>query len=426
MQAGASARERLKAAAARAWGVERSEVAAKQGMLSARGRSAAYAEFAGAAAGIELDREPAIKPPGEWWLLGRPTPRLDAPAKADGSAHFTIDTRLEGMVYAAVKSCPVPWGGLRSYDFDAVRDRPGVIAAIELKAVEGRTSTSDLQNGVAVVADTWYRAKTALDLMPIEWDYGAAGNVSNATQAAHASRLLEEPGEVSNEVGGDALGMIAASGRTLAAEYHRPWETHARMEPINATVSVTDARVDVWSPAQNQAAPLAVVAEHLGRDTRDVFVHTGFLGGAFGGNGGGSTAVTRQAAEISRQVGRPVQVIWSARRGHHAGQAAAAGAHAARGGAGRQWPAGGLFLACGLVQPRWCGEHRTSHGRLFHKHDALSRSQQAARAAQRSCSHTDGDTSCAGGESERIHRRAVRRRDGAGRGLGTRWSGASR
>lgn len=311
MQAGASARERLKAAAAQAWGVERSEVAAKQGVLSARGRSASYAEFAGAAAGIELDREPAIKPPGEWWLLGRPTPRLDAPAKADGSAHFTIDTRLEGMVYAAVKSCPVPWGGLRSYDFDAVRDRPGVIAAIEFKAVEGHTSTSDMQNGVAVVADTWYRAKTALDLMPIEWDYGAEGDVSNATQAAHASRLLEEPGEVSNEVGGDALGMIAASGRTLAAEYHRPWETHARMEPINATVSVTDERVDVWSPAQNQAAPLAVVAEHLGRNTRDVFVHTGFLGGAFGGNGGGSTAVTRQAAEISRQVGRPVQVIWT-------------------------------------------------------------------------------------------------------------------
>ena len=162
-----------------------------------------------------------------------------------------------------------------------------------------------------MVADTWYRAKTALDLMPIEWDYGAAGDVSNATQAAHARRLLEEPGEVSNEVGGDALGMIAASERTLAAEYHRPWETHARMEPINATVSVTDARVDVWSPAQNQAAPLEVVAEHLGRDTRDVYVHTGFLGGAFGGNGGGSTAVTRQAAEISRQIGRPVQVIWT-------------------------------------------------------------------------------------------------------------------
>ena len=311
MQAGASARERLKAAAAQAWGVERSDVVAKQGMLSAGNRSASYAEFAGAAAEITLDREPAIKPPGEWWLLGKPTPRLDAAVKANGSAHFSIDTRLEGMVYAAVKSCPVPWGRLESYDFDVISDRAGVIAAVELKAVEGKTSTSDMQNGVAVVADTWYRAKTALDLMPIEWDIGPDGEVSNATQAAEARRLLEETGDVSNEVGGDAIGMIAASDRTLTAEYHRPWETHARMEPINATVSVTGERVDVWSPAQNQAAPLAVVADQLGRDTRDVYVHTGFIGGAFGGNGGGSTAVTRQAAEISRQVGRPVKVIWT-------------------------------------------------------------------------------------------------------------------
>lgn len=311
MQAGASARERLKAAAAEVWNVDRADVVAKQGMLTSGSRSGSYAEFATAAAGITLAEEPAIKKPGEWWLLGKPTPRLDAPVKVNGSAHYSIDTRLEGMVYAAVKSCPVPWGGLRSFDFGAIEDRPGVMAAVELKAIAGKDSTSDMQNGVAVVADTWYRAKTALDLMPIEWDFGPEGEVSNETQAAEAHRLFEETGDVSNEVGGDTLGMIAASNRTMTAEFHRPYETHARMEPINATVSVTDERVDVWSPAQNQAAPLKVVADHLGRDTRDVYVHTGFIGGAFGGNGGGSTGVTRQAAEISRQVGRPVKVIWT-------------------------------------------------------------------------------------------------------------------
>ena len=311
MQAGASARERLKAAAAEAWNVDRADVVAKQGVLTSGNRSGSYAEFATAAAEITLDEEPAIKKPGEWWLLGKPTARLDAPVKVNGSAHYSIDTRLEGMVYAAVKSCPVPWGGLKSYDFDSVKDRPGVIAAVELKAVDGKDFTSDLQNGVAVVADTWYRAKTALDLMPIEWDFGPEGEVSNETQAAAAHRLFEETGDVSNEVGGDTLGMIAASDRTMTAEFHRPYETHARMEPINATVSVTAERVDVWSPTQDQAAPLKVVADQLGRDTRDVYVHTGFIGGAFGGNGGGSTAVTRQAAEISRQVGRPVKVVWA-------------------------------------------------------------------------------------------------------------------
>jgi len=210
-----------------------------------------------------------------------------------------------------VKCCPVPWGRLKAYDFDAIKERAGVIAAVELRAVDGRTDMTDMQNGVAVVADTWHRAKTALDLMPIEWDVGPDGEVSSESQAAAAQRLLEEAGDVSNEIGGDALAMIAASDRTITADYHRPYETHARMEPINATVSVTDERVDVWSPSQDQAAPLKVVAEHLRRDPREVYVHTTFIGGAFGGNGGGSTAVTRQAAEISRRVGRPVKVIWT-------------------------------------------------------------------------------------------------------------------
>jgi isoquinoline 1-oxidoreductase beta subunit len=311
MQAGASARERLKEAAARAWGVDRSEVTAKQGILSAGRRSASYAEFAAEAGSITLDEEPAIKKnPEEWWLLGNPTDRLDVPVKVNGSAHYAIDTRLDGMVYAAVKSCPVPWGRLVSFDFDQVRDRPGVIAAIELEAVPGKTAYSDMQNGVAIVADSWYRAKTALDLMPVEWDFGAEANVSNATQAATARSLWEETGDVSHEEGGDTLGIIAASNRVITSEYHRPYETHARMEPINATVAISDDRVDVWSPTQDQAAALKLVADQLGRDTRDVYVNTVFIGGAFGGNGGGNTAVTRQAAEIAKQVGRPVKVIW--------------------------------------------------------------------------------------------------------------------
>lgn len=310
MQAGASARERLKAAAAEAWGVDRAGVTARQGRLSAGNRQATYAEFAAAAAEVTLEEEPAIKTPDQWWLLGRPIPRLDAAVKSDGSAHYAIDTQLEGMVYAAVTCCPVPWGRLASYDFDRVKGRRGVIAAIELRAAPGRRDNADLQDGVAIVADSWYRAKEALDAMPIEWDFGADGEASSATQAAQARELLDAQGEVSFDAG-DAVGTLAASNRVLSADFHRPYETHARMEPINATVSVTRERVDVWSPTQNQATALQLAADQLGRDTRDVYVHTTFIGGAFGGNGGGATAVTRQAAEISRRVGRPVKVIWS-------------------------------------------------------------------------------------------------------------------
>jgi isoquinoline 1-oxidoreductase beta subunit len=311
MQAGASARERLKEAAAREWGVDRREVTARQGRLAAGNRSASYAELATAAAEITLDVEPSIKTPDQWWLLGQPIARLDAAVKVDGSAHYAIDTQLDGMVYAAVRCCPVPWGRLVSYDFDTVRNRRGVIAAVELKAAPGRIENSAMQNGVAVVADSWYRAKAALDAMPIEWDYGADGEVGNATQAARAAELLDTPGAVGAESGGDTYGIIAASDRLVSGDYHRPYETHARMEPINATVSVTPERVDVWSPTQNQATALRLAADQLGRDPNEVFVHTTFIGGSFGGNGGGATAVTRQAAEISRQVGRPVKVIWS-------------------------------------------------------------------------------------------------------------------
>lgn len=311
MQAGASARERLKEAAARAWGVDRSDVTARQGTLAAGDRSASYAAFAAAAAEVTLAEEPAIKSPDQWWLLGRSIPRLDAAVKSDGSAHYAIDTHLDGMVYAAVKCCPVPWGRLVSYDLDRVRDRRGVLAAVELRAAPGRTGNSDLQDGVAVVADSWYRAQTALDAMPVDWDFGPAGDASNATQAAKAQELLDTPGDVSFEAGRDALGVIAASDRVVSGDYHRPYETHARMEPINATVNVTPARVDVWSPTQNQATALQLAADQLGRDPEEVYVHTTFIGGAFGGNGGGATAVTRQAAEISRRVGRPVKVIWS-------------------------------------------------------------------------------------------------------------------
>ncbi|HEX5765001.1 MAG TPA: molybdopterin cofactor-binding domain-containing protein [Woeseiaceae bacterium] len=311
MQAGASARERLKEAAAKAWSVDRSDVTARQGILSSGSNRATYAKFATAAAGISLEREPAIKTPDRWWLLGKPTPRLDAAVKVDGSARYAIDARPEGMVYAAVKCCPVPWGRLVSYDFDSIRERRGVIAAVELESVPGRTDNSDMQNGVAVVADSWYRAKTALDALPIEWDFGPEGEVSSATQAAKAAELLDSTGSVSREDGNDTLGLIAASGNVISSEYHRPYETHARMEPINATVSVGSDRVDVWSPTQNQATALLLVADQLGRNTDDVHVHTAFIGGAFGGNGGGATAVTRQAAEIARQVGKPVKVIWS-------------------------------------------------------------------------------------------------------------------
>ena len=181
MGAGASARERLKQAAAEAWGVDRSEIEAKLGVLTAGNRTATYGEFAAAAARVKLDKEPEIQTdPAKWWLLGKPRQRLDIPNKVNGSAQYAIDTRVPGMVYAAVKASPVPWGTLKSYDFDVIKDRPGVLAAVQLKAVPGKRGQPDMQDAVAVVADSWYRAKTALELLPIEWEFGESANTSSA------------------------------------------------------------------------------------------------------------------------------------------------------------------------------------------------------------------------------------------------------
>jgi isoquinoline 1-oxidoreductase beta subunit len=312
MGAGASARERLKQAAAEAWGVDRSQIEAKLGVLTAGDRRGTYGEFADAAAKVKLDKEPEIQlDPAKWWLLGKPTQRIDIPNKVNGSAQYAIDTRLPGMVYAAVKASPVPWGRLKSYNFDAIKDRPGIIAAVQLKAVPGKRDQSDMQDAVAVVADSWYRAKTALDLLPIEWDFGESAKASTAGYFAEGQRLTDQKGILSGKEDPMAAEIIAAAKKTVTATYQRPFETHARMEPINATVHVQPDRVDVWSPTQDQSAAITLVASQLGVDPKTVYAHTMFLGGGFGGNGGGGTGVTRQAAEISKQVGRPVKVIWS-------------------------------------------------------------------------------------------------------------------
>jgi isoquinoline 1-oxidoreductase beta subunit len=310
MQAGASARERLREAAARRWGVERSQVAAKQGVLTAGANRGTYGEFASAAAQVALPQEPKIKAYGDWWLLGKDVPRMDVAPKIDGSAIYPIDVRVPGMVYAAVRACPVPGGRLKSFDFDAVKNRPGVVAAIELKQTKANLGNSDMRSAIAVVADSFYRAKMALDMMPVEWDLGPGAQNSYAAMDAQARDLLGKEARHAEEVRGDPRPLLASpAGKVVAGDYARPYETNAPMSPPAAVASVTAERVDVWSFTQNVAATLLLAAEQSGRNPKDVFVHGTYQGGAFGQ--GNHVDVTRQAVELSKQLGRPVKVIWT-------------------------------------------------------------------------------------------------------------------
>ncbi|MCP8940958.1 molybdopterin-dependent oxidoreductase [Alsobacter sp. SYSU M60028] len=309
MQAGASARERLREAAAKRWGVSRADVKAEQGMLSAGGKSGSYGEFASDAAAIKLAEEPKIKKYGDWWLLGKDVPRMDVAVKVNGSAVYPIDVRVPGMAYAAVRACPVPGGKVKSFDAAAIKDRPGVIAVIELKQTKDKLANTDMRSAVAVVADSFYRAKVALDLLPIEWDFGPGAQNSYAKMDSAARALMGQEGKHAEEVRGDPRPILAAGGKTVTGDYSRPYETHVPMSPPAAVADVKPDRIDVWSFTQNVQATLLLAAEQAGRNPKDVFVHGTFQGGAFGN--GNAVDITRQAVELSKQVGRPVKVIWS-------------------------------------------------------------------------------------------------------------------
>jgi isoquinoline 1-oxidoreductase beta subunit len=309
LRAGASARERLKEAAAQKWGVPRAQVTAKQGVLTAGNNRGTYGEFATAAAAVRLAEEPAHKKHGDWWLLGTPVPRMDVGPKVNGSAIYPMDVRLPGMVYAAVKASPVPGGVLKSFNFDAIKGRPGVLAAVEFKQTKADLANADLRTGVAVVADSFYRAKTALDLMPIEWDYKGNDQYSYQAMNARARELMGQPAQQAEEVRGDPRPILASASKVLVGEYSRPYESHVTMMPPSAVANVTPERVDIWSFTQNVASTLLLAANQSGRDPKDVFCHGTFQGCGFG-NGNG-TDVPRQAVEISKQLGKPVKVIWT-------------------------------------------------------------------------------------------------------------------
>lgn len=310
MAAGASARERLKEAAAQAWGVSRDAVKAEQGILSAGDKRATYGEMATAAAAVTLDQEPKIKAYGDWWLIGTSVPRMDVKPKIDGSAIYPIDVRLEGMAYAAVRACPVPGGVLKSFDASAVKGRPGIIDVIELKQTSTKMANSDMRSAIAVVADSFYRAKTALDLLPVEWDYGAGVQYSTEGMDAAARQLLGEPAEHFEAVRGDPRPIIEGAGdKVVVGEYYRPYECHVPMAPPAAVADVKADRVDIWSFTQNVAAVLLLAADQSGIDPKNVFVHGTYQGGAFGN--GNQMDVARQAVELSKQVGRPVKVVWT-------------------------------------------------------------------------------------------------------------------
>lgn len=304
-QAGASARERLMAAAAQTWAVPRPELTVKDGMIThtPTGRTLRYGQVAQKAAAIKLAAEPPIKTPDQYTLIKRPTKLLDTPPKVDGSAVYGIDVRLPGMLYAAAKACPVFLGKVKKYDADAIKNRPGVHSVVEFSGPE-------IEAGVAVVADSYWRAKTALDMLPVEWDEGAHGNAGSEGFFKESRAALDQPGAKVVTRVGDPEGALKNASRVVEAVYEVPYLDHTVMEPFNCTAQVTPDRVDVWVGSQSPDEATVDASKITGVPVESIYLHNCFLGGGFGRRGNQDDV--RQAVAIAKQLGgRPVKVIWS-------------------------------------------------------------------------------------------------------------------
>jgi isoquinoline 1-oxidoreductase subunit beta len=298
---GAAARMMLVQAAANEWKVPASECTASNSVIThtSSGKTTTYGKVAEAAAKIEPPTEIKLKDPKDWKIAGKGLKRLDTVDKTTGKMMYGIDVTLPGMLNAAVKACPVFGGKLKSYDEAKVMGMKGV-----KKVVKVNDST------VAVVADTWWHAKTALEALPVVWDTGENAKVSSESIAKWLAEGLDSgPAFVGNK-NGDVVPAIAGAAKKVEAVYNYPYQNHAAMEPLNATAVWTPDKCEVWCGTQNGEAAFAATLEVSGLTADKCDVHKQMLGGGFGRRG--QTDYVRQAVAIAKQMpGTPIKLLWS-------------------------------------------------------------------------------------------------------------------
>ena len=299
---GAAARMMLIQAAANEWKVPASECSAANSVIThtSSGRTTTYGKVAEAAARLEPPADVKLKDSKDWKLVGKSVKRLDTSDKTTGKTTYGIDIKLPGMLNAAIKACPVFGGKLKSFDEAKVADMKGVKKVVKVG-----------DNAVAVVADTWWHAKTALDALPIVWDEGDNAKVSSASIAKWLDEGLDDsqPAFVGNQ-NGDAKAAFASAARKVEAVYNYPYQNHATMEPMNATALYTSDRCEVWCGTQNGEAAFAAVLEVSGLSADKCDVYKQMVGGGFGRRG--QTDYVRQAVAIAKQMpGTPIKLLWS-------------------------------------------------------------------------------------------------------------------
>jgi isoquinoline 1-oxidoreductase subunit beta len=301
---GAAARMMLLQAAANEWQVPVAELAVANGIIThaASKRTTSYGKVASAAAKLTPPdpKSISLRDPKEWKVAGKPMKRLDTWDKLNGSKKYSIDLSLPGMLHAAIKDCPVYGGKLVSFDDSKIAARRGVKRVVK---VDDTT--------VAVVADSWWRAKTALDLLPIVWDEGPNAKESSATIAVRLKDGLTASDAFADINDGDTLKTIAGAAKKIEAVYATPFLAHACMESMNCTVRLSADKAEAWVPTQNGEASLSALSTSSGLPLEKCEVYKQDLGGGFGRRGGTQDYV-RQAVAIAKQFpGAPVKLVWS-------------------------------------------------------------------------------------------------------------------
>jgi isoquinoline 1-oxidoreductase beta subunit len=299
---GATARVMLIQAAANEWKVPASECTAANSVIThtPSGRTTTYGKVAEAASKLEAPADVKLKDPKDWKLIGKGLKRLDTADKTTGKMMYGIDVKLPGMLNAAIKACPVFGGKVKSYDEAKIANMKGVKKVVKVE-----------DYAVAVVADTWWHAKTALEALPIVWDEGANAKVSSESIAKWLAEGLDPSQQafVGNE-NGDVKTALAGAAKKVEAVYNYPYQNHAQMEPLNATALYTADKCEVWCGTQNGEAAFAATVEVSGLPADKCDVYKQMLGGGFGRRG--NTDYVRQAVAIAKQMpGTPIKLLWS-------------------------------------------------------------------------------------------------------------------
>lgn len=298
--AGAAARAMLIESAADSWGVDPGSITTEQGTLHHRAsnRQALYSEFAARAGEKTPPRSPALKSPKQFTLMGKSKPRLDVPAKVDGSAQFGIDVAVDGMKYAALVAAPVFGARVASVNDKPALAMPGVIAVV------------DLGDAVSVVADGYWQASQALAALNIQWAENGDESVDSQEIFARFQQDMENAEPAGSDISlGDTSAVLAQADRVIRREYRVPYLAHACMEPMNAVARVADGRCELWTGTQDPLKFRHALVDALGLDYENVTVTNHTMGGGFGRRSQPDTAI--QAARISQKIGAPVKLIWS-------------------------------------------------------------------------------------------------------------------